>query len=68
MAAEPLCSVAVDGLTFSMTPDTADALRSGALDADVGYMQGRVKVAGDMARFYGLLPLSSSAALREALL
>ena len=48
-----------EGLTFSMTPETAAAVRAGELDPDVGYMQGRIKVAGDMARFFELLPLAA---------
>jgi hypothetical protein len=68
MPSEPLLTFAVAGLTFSMTATTADAVRDGSLDLDVGYMQGRVKVAGDMAAFYDLLPLGSSAPLRDALL
>ena len=64
---EPMVDVAVGGVTFSMTPATAAAVRAGELDPDVGYMQGRVKVAGDMAAFYDLLPLAASPALREAL-
>jgi hypothetical protein len=67
MAAEPLVTFDVAGLTFSMTPETAEAVRSGALDPDVGYMQGRVKVVGDMAVFYGLLPLAASPDLGAAL-
>jgi hypothetical protein len=50
----------LDGLTFTMTPEVATSLQRGELDADVGYMQGRIKVAGDMARFYDLLPLARS--------
>ena len=64
---EPMVDVAVGPLTFSMTPATAEAVRGGALDPDVGYMQGRVKVAGDMAAFYDLLPLASSSEFRDAL-
>jgi hypothetical protein len=66
-SSDPLRTFAVAGLTFSMTPDVADAVRTGALDPDVGYMQGRVKVAGDMADFYGLLPLAGSTAFLAAL-
>ena len=57
----------LDGLTFTMTPEVAASLRSGELDADVGYMQGRIKVAGDMVRFYDLLPLARSDAFEQAL-
>jgi len=60
MAAADLIEIVVDGLTFSMTPDVAAAVRTGQLDPDVGYMQGRIKVAGDMTQFYDLLPLSRS--------
>jgi len=59
--------VAVDGLAFSMAPDVAALLRSGSLDPDVAYMQGRLKVSGDMAAFFDLLPLAGSPAFREAL-
>jgi putative sterol carrier protein len=57
----------IEGLTFSATPATAASLRDGSLDPDVAYMQGRLKVAGDMTAFYGLLPLASSEAFSAAL-
>jgi hypothetical protein len=66
MAAD-LVEFELDGLSFTMTPDIADAVRSGMLDPDVGYMQGRIKVTGEMARFYDLLPLAASAPFRDAL-
>jgi hypothetical protein len=62
-----LVTVEVEGLTFSMTPEVAALARSGELDLDVGYMQGKVKVAGDMARFFDALPLAGWPALRAAL-
>jgi hypothetical protein len=62
-----LREIEVDGLTFSMAPDVAAGLRSGELDPDVAYMQGKLKVAGDMARFFDLLPLAACAIFREAL-
>lgn len=64
---EPMVAFELDGLTFSATPDTAAALRARQLDPDVAYMQGRLKVAGDMAAFYDLLPLAGSAAFEDAL-
>jgi len=64
---EPMIAFDLDGLTFQATPETAAALRSGQLDPDVAYMQGRLKVAGDMAAFYDLLPLGGSAAFKDAL-
>lgn len=57
----------LDGLTFQVTPDTADALRAGELDPDVAYMQGRLKVAGDMSAFWDLLPLARNDRFRAAL-
>lgn len=62
-----LREVTVDELTFSMAPDVAGALRSGELDPDVAYMQGKLKVAGDMARFFDALPLAGWVGFQEAL-
>lgn len=63
----PVVSFELDGISFSATPEIAADLRNGTLDPDVAYMQGRLKVAGDMAAFFTLLPLASSAAFRAAL-
>ena len=62
-----LVTFAFDGLTFTLTPEVASSLERGDLDADVGFMQGRIKVAGDMARFYDLLPLARSAEFERQL-
>jgi hypothetical protein len=62
-----MVEVALDGLTFSMTPEVAALLQAGSLDPDVAYMQGKLKVAGDMTAFFDLLPLASSAGFRRAL-
>ena len=62
-----MVEVAVDELRFSMTPEVAVLLRARKLDPDVAYMQGKLKVAGDMASFFDLLPLAGSAAFRDAL-
>lgn len=67
MATRDLVDVSIDDLTFSMTPEVHVLLRSGELDADVAYMQGKLKVAGDMVRFYDLLPLATASELRAAL-
>jgi hypothetical protein len=64
---EPMIEVALDGLTFSMTLAVATLLREGGLDPDVAYMQGKLKVAGDMGAFFDLLPLAGSGAFRDAL-
>jgi predicted lipid carrier protein YhbT len=50
-----------------MTPEVGALLRGGHLDPDVAYMQGKLKVAGDMTAFFDLLPLAGSAAFRDAL-
>lgn len=55
-----LVTVEHDGLTFSMTPEVSALLKSGQLDPDVAYMRGQLKVAGDMARFFDLLPLTGA--------
>ena len=47
-----------------MTPEVRAKLRSGELDPDVAYMRGQLKVAGDLARLYELLPLSASGIFR----
>ena len=43
-------------LTLTTTPDVWTSLIGGALDPVVAYMQGKLKVAGDMAALYELLP------------
>jgi len=63
----PMVEVAFDALRFSMTPEVAALVRAGQLDPDVAYMQGKLKVAGDMASFFDLLPLAGSVAFRDAL-
>jgi putative sterol carrier protein len=43
-------------ITFTATPELFARLRSGELDPAVAFMQGKLKMAGDMATFYDLLP------------
>ena len=62
-----LITVDHDGLTFAMTREVAVKLRAGDLDPDVAYMRGQLKVSGEMARFYELLPLARNDAFREAI-
>lgn len=64
---EPMVGFEVAGVQFQATPETSAALKAGSLDPDVAYMQGRLKVAGDMAAFYDLLPLAGSESFRAAL-
>jgi hypothetical protein len=63
----PMVELDVASLRFSMTPEVAALVRAGTLDPDVAYMQGKLKVAGDMASFFDLLPLAGSAGFRRAL-
>jgi hypothetical protein len=46
-------------IVFTLTPDDADALRSGVLDLSVGYMRGQIKMAGDFGALLRFLPLTS---------
>ena len=43
-------------ITFTATPELFAQLRSGSLDPAVAFMQGKLKMAGDMATLYDLLP------------
>jgi hypothetical protein len=45
-------------IVFTLTPDDAEALRSGALDLSVGYMRGQIKMAGDFGVLLRFLPLT----------
>lgn len=60
MPAAALVTIEHEGITFSMTPEVSALLKSGRLDPDVAYMRGQLKVGGDMARFFDLLPLARS--------
>jgi alkyl sulfatase BDS1-like metallo-beta-lactamase superfamily hydrolase len=53
-------------VTITMTHPDAVAIQRGELDLNAGYMQGRVKVAGDMAKLLDLLPLTGRAEWRAA--
>ena len=43
-------------LTVIATPDVWAKLTAGELDVAVAYMQGKVKITGDQAALYDLLP------------
>jgi putative sterol carrier protein len=43
-------------VTFTATPQLWQQLTSGALDPVVAFMQGKLKMAGDHAGLYDLLP------------
>ena len=52
----------VDGsdFTMTMTYDDARKVQTGELDPNAAFMQGRMKVAGNMAKLMSLLPLTNS--------
>lgn len=47
-------------ITMTMTYDDHVKVQKGELDANAAFMQGRVKVAGNMAKLMSLLPLTNS--------
>lgn len=53
--------------TFLITPSDAAPLARGELDLHVGFMQGRIKMTGDMGRFMAVLPCTQSEDFRQAL-
>ena len=52
----------VDGADFTMTSAYDDAVKvqKGELDATAAFMQGKMKVAGNMAKMMSLLPITNS--------
>lgn len=53
-------------VTITTTWADAVAIHAGELDINAGFMQGRVKVGGDMAKLLELLPLASGPDWRDA--
>jgi len=47
--------------TLTLTYEDSVKVQTGELDANAAFMQGRMKVAGNMGTFMQLLPLTSSA-------
>jgi putative sterol carrier protein len=52
----------IDGPDFTMTNayDDAAKIQKGELDATAAFMQGKIKVAGNMAKMMSLLPITNS--------
>jgi putative sterol carrier protein len=52
----------VDGADFTMTStyDDTAKIQKGELDATAAFMQGKIKVAGNMAKMMSLLPITNS--------
>ena len=46
--------------TLTMTYDDAKKVQQGELDPNAAFMQGRMKVSGNMAKLMSLLPLTNS--------
>jgi putative sterol carrier protein len=46
--------------TLTMTYEDASKVQKGELDANAAFMQGRMKVSGNMAKLMSLLPLTNS--------
>lgn len=51
--------------TLTMTYDDAMKIQKGELDPNAAFMQGRMKVAGNMAKLMALLPLTNSPEYRQ---
>ncbi len=47
-------------ITLTLTYDDSVKVQQGELDANAAFMQGRMKVAGNMAKLLQLLPLTNS--------
>ena len=52
-------------ITLTMTHADAVAIQKGELDASAAFMQGRVKVTGNMAKLMSLLPITGSPEYKE---
>jgi putative sterol carrier protein len=47
-------------VTLTQTYDDASKIAKGELDANAAFMQGRIKVAGNMAKLMALMPLTNA--------
>jgi len=52
-------------VTLTQTYDDAQKIQTGELDANAAFMQGRVKVTGNMAKLMALLPLTNTPEYKE---
>lgn len=52
-------------LTLTMSRADAEAVQRGTLDEQAAFMQGRIKVEGNMAKLMALLPITGSAEYKE---
>jgi putative sterol carrier protein len=47
-------------VTMTQTYDDAKKIQTGELDANAAFMQGRIKVSGNMAKLMSLMPLTNA--------
>jgi putative sterol carrier protein len=52
-------------LTLTMSRADAEAVQRGTLDEQAAFMQGRIKVEGNMAKLMALLPITGSPEYKE---
>lgn len=52
-------------LTLTMTYEDARRIQAGELDAQAAFMQGRIKVSGNMAKLMALMPITNSPEYRH---
>ena len=52
-------------VTLTQSYEDAMRIQKGELDANAAFMQGRVKVTGNMAKLMSLLPITNSAEYRD---
>lgn len=52
-------------VTLTQSYDDAKKIQTGELDASAAFMQGRVKVTGNMAKLMSLLPLTNAPEYKE---
>jgi putative sterol carrier protein len=51
--------------TMTQTYEDAKRIQQGELDANAAFMQGRIKVAGNMAKLMALMPLTNAPEYKE---
>jgi putative sterol carrier protein len=52
-------------VTMTQTYEDAQKIQKGELDANAAFMQGRIKVTGNMAKLMALMPLTNAPEYKE---
>ena len=65
LAGAALGELADADVTFTQAYSDAVAIQRGELDPGAAFMQGRVKVSGNMAKVMSLMPITASAEYRD---